>query len=62
MVGRQHIVLRLLERRFGAISDITQRRIAALSASELDDVADRLLDPVSIGDLLLEAVATARPG
>ncbi len=49
--GRQEIVLRLLERRFGSLSPSTRDRLFTLSADELDDLAVRILDALSLESL-----------
>lgn len=49
--GRQEILRKLIEKRFGPIPVWLDARLAGLSSSELDDVAVRLLDDVSLEDL-----------
>ncbi len=51
--GRQEILRKQIEKRFGPIPQWVDARLAGFSASELDDVAVRLLDDVSLEDLFL---------
>ncbi len=46
--GRQEIVLRLLERRFGSLSHSIRDRLFTLSADVLADLAVRILDALSL--------------
>jgi len=50
--GRREVVLRLAEKRFGAIPGWAMQRIEAMSAADLDQLALRLLDAGSIEELL----------
>ncbi len=49
--GRQEIIRRQLEKRFGAVPDWAEARLINLSASEIDEVAVRLLDATRLEDL-----------
>ncbi len=49
--GRQEILRKLIEKRFGPIPEWVDTRLASFSASELDDVAVRLLDITHLEDL-----------
>lgn len=49
--GRQEVVRRLMEKRFGPVPNWAEARLAALSGSELDEVAVRLLDVGSLEEL-----------
>ena len=49
--GRIEVLRRLFEKRFGPVPNWVEVRLASLSASEIDDVAVRLLDAECIDDL-----------
>ena len=49
--GRQEILRRMLEKRFGAVPPWVETRLITLSASELDEVAVRLLDVARLEEL-----------
>jgi hypothetical protein len=51
-IGEQTIVLRLIEKRFGAIPAWARQRLDAMSASEIEETALRLLDAQSLDALL----------
>ena len=52
--GRAEMALKLLSRRFGTLSEATQTRIQQASLSELDALAERLLDPGNLDEVLGE--------
>ena len=43
--------LRLMTRRFGTLPAELQRRLGKMSASELEDLGERMLDAASLSDL-----------
>ncbi len=49
--GRHEMLLRLLEKRFGAIPEWVRSRLNNLSASDLDAAGVRLLDATRLEDL-----------
>jgi hypothetical protein len=49
--GRQEVLRRLLERRFGSLPDWAATRLDNLSTSEFDEVTIRVLDAASLEDL-----------
>jgi len=49
--GRQEILRRQLEKRFGRIPDWVEARLVNLSASELDELAVRVLDAPNLTDI-----------
>lgn len=51
--GQREILRRQLEKRFGAIPDWADSRLSSFSASELDEIAVRLLDASRLEDLFL---------
>ena len=51
-LGRQQVLRRLLELRFGPVPDWAATRVANISASELDEIATRLLDTSHLEELL----------
>jgi predicted transposase YdaD len=59
--GRCEMVRRLLEKRFGPIPAWVEPRLAALSSSELDDAALRLLDATRIEEVFPGNPATFLP-
>jgi hypothetical protein len=50
--GERAVVLRLTERRFGAIPDWAKQKINAMSLADLQDAELRLLDAPDLEDLL----------
>jgi hypothetical protein len=50
--GELHLLLRMIEKRFGTIPPPTQERLAGLSIKELEVVGLRLLDAASLDELL----------
>ena len=50
--GEQAVILKLLRRRLGELSPVTQQRIQSLSASELETLGEALLDFTTMADLL----------
>jgi hypothetical protein len=50
--GEQTVVLRQLEKRFGAVPSWARQQIEAMSTPELEGTALRLLDALSLEDLL----------
>ena len=50
--GELTVLRRLIEKRFGSLPSRAHERLAALSASELEDLSERVLDATSIEDLL----------
>ena len=50
--GELKVLRRLLEKRFGAMPTWAEERLETLSATELEDLSERLLDAPSIEDLL----------
>jgi hypothetical protein len=50
--GELTILRRQVEKRFGAIPDWAEERLASLSAAELEELCVRVLDAESIEDLL----------
>ena len=49
--GRQELLRRLLEKRFGPIPNWVEARLASLSASEIDEVAVRVLETPHLEEL-----------
>ncbi len=49
--GKEALIVRLLQRRFGAISEEMQSRLGQLSSEKLDDLGEALLDFSSLSDL-----------
>lgn len=49
--GKETLVLRLLRRRFGSVPAKVSARLASLSAEQLDDLGEALLDFVTLTDL-----------
>lgn len=54
--GRQAILLRLLERKFGSLPEGTLARIQSSSAEELEEISYALLDATSIDEVFLTVV------
>lgn len=50
--GERAVVMRLVERRFGPLSEAARARLNAASLAELDACADRLLDARSLDEVL----------
>jgi hypothetical protein len=50
--GELTVLLRQIEKRFGAVSPTLRERLAALSGSELETAALRLLDARTLDELL----------
>jgi len=50
--GEQAVILKLLRRRLGELSPVTQQRIQSLSASQLETLGEALLDFTTMADLL----------
>jgi hypothetical protein len=50
--GERCVVLRLMGRRFGPVPEWAKQRVEALAASDLEQVEIRLLDALSLEDLL----------
>jgi hypothetical protein len=46
------VLRRLIEKRFGAIPEWAQERLASRSTKELEDLSERLLDAGSLKELL----------
>jgi hypothetical protein len=53
--GQQDMLTRLIKKKFGTASALIDSRLANLSAAELDEVADRILDVSRVEDLFPEA-------
>ena len=51
-VGELTILRRLIEKRFGALPGWAGEKLAALPASELEDLTERVLDAKSVEELL----------
>ena len=49
--GKLRLIVRLLERRFGLLSSENPTRIAQLSASQLENLGEALLDFTTLSDL-----------
>ena len=49
--GKETLVARLLRRRFGSVSTEITARLASLSADQLDDLGEALLDFSTVADL-----------
>lgn len=49
--GKLRLIVRLLERRFGVLSSESKIRIAQLSASQLENLGEALLDFTTLSDL-----------
>ncbi len=52
--GQQRALLRLLEKRFGPVSEAVRQRVGQLSQAQLDALADALLTAGSLAELGLE--------
>ena len=50
--GRAQVVLRQLARRFGTLDADVVARVRSASSADLDRFADRVLDAVSIGEVV----------
>jgi hypothetical protein len=50
-LGKEEMVLRLLQKRVGALPTATQRRVQRLSVSQLTELGDALLDFTGPDDL-----------
>jgi predicted transposase YdaD len=50
--GERTVVLRLIEKRFGAVPAWARQRLVAMSGHEVEETALRLLDARSLEDLL----------
>ena len=50
--GEQTLFIRLAEKRFGPVPAWARQRLEAMSASELEETALRLLDAASLEELL----------
>ncbi|MEN9218574.1 MAG: Rpn family recombination-promoting nuclease/putative transposase [Gloeomargarita sp. DG_2_bins_126] len=50
-LGKRQTVLRLLHRKFGSLAPATLAQVERLSASQLEDMAEALLDMQSLADL-----------
>ncbi len=50
--GERALMLRQVEKRFGAIPEWAQQKIDAMSSTDLEDAALRLLDAASLEELL----------
>ena len=51
-VGERTVLRRLIEKRFGALPSWAGEKLATLSASELENLSDRVLDATSVDELL----------
>jgi hypothetical protein len=52
--GMRKILERLLQRRFGPLSDKARERLATLPAERLEELAEAMLDATSLKELGLE--------
>ena len=50
--GELTVLRRLIEKRFGALPGWAREKLAALSASELEELSERVLDAQSVDELL----------
>ena len=51
--GESALILRLLQRRFGAVDEVLTARIQALEIEQLESLAEALLDFTALNDLVL---------
>jgi predicted transposase YdaD len=51
--GESALILRLLQRRFGAVDEVLAARIQALEIEQLESLAEALLDFTTLNDLVL---------
>jgi hypothetical protein len=51
-LGEQTVVLRQIEKRFGSVPAWAHRRVQAMSVTEIEETALRLLDAASLEELL----------
>ncbi|MFM6590033.1 MAG: DUF2887 domain-containing protein, partial [Microcystis panniformis] len=51
--GESALILRLLQRRFGAVDEVLAARIQALEIEQLESLAEALLDFTALNDLVL---------
>ncbi len=49
--GRQEVLRRMLQKRFGQIPDWVETRLTSLPAADLDELGVRLLDAAAFEDL-----------
>jgi hypothetical protein len=52
--GELTVLRRLIEKRFGALPGWARERLASMPAAELEDLGERLLDAVSMDELLMQ--------
>ena len=51
--GESALILRLLQRRFGAVDDVLTAQIQSLEIEQLESLAEALLDFTALNDLVL---------
>ncbi len=52
VIGEQTVVLRQIEKRFGSVPAWAHRRLQGMSVTEIEETALRLLDALSLEELL----------
>jgi predicted transposase/invertase (TIGR01784 family) len=59
--GESALILRLLQRRFGAVDEVLAARIQALEIEQLESLAEALLDFTTLNDLVLWLNCPSQP-